>query len=756
MIRRRLVYGLLFLVCPILVMQACGPDFAPDVFVPSHRPTVPKNYAKGQLGVVQPGYFIADKVVAYRYLNGGTLNEDEQRQLAPVAAPGLDYDHMTEEELKAAQDEDKAPEAQDRWNTARRAFGPGSGVAQDKPDASPGTAGAWISRIVNCGDSAYDTAADILADRTAKWGKDSAALKDWIAAQDAVFSHCSGGGGMPAPAPANGPMLLKQDRAYQNAAAAFYSGEYTVARDAFLAIANDKASPWSKWGLYLAARCTVREAGRAIAPKDDWEQAQFDPAGMQAAKDMLLKAKASADPRVKHAAQAELNFVMIRLDPVKQAATLANVLAGPGHDPDFGQHLVDLRFLLDHGKYGDAPLIRWMTLTGSPLTYSMAPMPGKPLTAPSAESEWQKQPGLAGLVAALMTVKAGSPALLQAAAAVPESSPAYITVQFHRARLLAGANDLGSARDIATHALEITRKLDELAATNALLEVRMKTAPDLTSLLQDAPRTMLSPQSQSAADAGCSSWDGPKCKQKIPVMQFDEDAAALFNTRLPLSVWMDAATNEALPRHLRDTIALSAWLRALVLKRDAEAQALMPLLPSPVKASLAKSDDPTGYAATLVLLHSPGLRPFLDAGVQRAATYTEMDSYRDNLWCSTMEKALGADQGSVNAPMLPVSEPAFLTPEQQQEAKAEVAALDAHPVGVEWLGRRTIDYVKDHPNEPVAAESLALVVKLTRYECYRPSDYGKSPSSNISKEAFTLLHSRYPKSGWAAKTKYYF
>ena len=105
---------------------------------------------------------------------------------------------------------------------------------------------------------------------------------------------------------------------------------------------------------------------------------------------------------------------------------------------------------------------------------------------------------------------------------------------------------------------------------------------------------------------------------------------------------------------------------------------------------------------------------------------------------------------------LPISEPAFLTREQEQQAKDEVAALNAHPIGMEWLGRRTIDYVKAHPDEPVAAESLALVVKMTRYECYRTEDYGKSPSLNVSKEAFTLLHSRYPESDWPIRTKYEF
>jgi hypothetical protein len=754
--RRGLAYGLLFLLSPILVTQACGPDFAPDVFVPAHRPMVPKNFAKGELGVLQPGYFIAEKVVAFRYMNGGTLNEDEQRQLVPVAAPGIDYEHMTDEEANAAQQAEKSSPAQDRWNSARHAYGPGGGAAQDRPMPFAATPSAWTARIVNCGDSAFNTAADTLTDRTAKWGKDSAELKDWVAAQDAVFSHCNGDGGMPAAAAANAPLLLKQDRAYQNAAAIFYSGDYTAARDAFLAIAKDKASPWSRWGLYLAARSTVRQAAKTIEAKDDFSQAQFDTAGLQTAKQMLLEAAGSNDPHVKHAAQAELNFVMIRLDPTTQASTLAKQLAGPGHDTDFGQHLVDLRFLLDHGTSADAPLLRWMTLSGSPVAYSMPSAAGTPHVVPSAETEWHQHADLPHLVAALMNAKSGSSTLMQAAAAVPENSPAYITVQFHRARLLAAANDLQSSREITSHALEITRKRDEVAATNALLEVRMKTAPDFNSLLQDAPRTMISPQSQSAAEAGCADLDGTNCKIKIPVLQMNEDSARLFNTHLPLALWIDAAANEALPKHLRDTVALSAWLRALMLQRTTEAKALTPLLPARVQDSLAKSDDPTGYAATLVLLHSPGLRPFLDAGVQRAVTYSETDSYRNNLWCSTMEKAIPQMEGT-NAPMLPTSDPAFLTPEQRQQARTEVAALDAHPVGVEWLGRRTIDYVKDHPEEPVAAESLALVVKLTRYACFVPNEGGKSSaSSTISKEAFNLLHNRYPKSEWAVKTKYYY
>ena len=165
----------------------------------------------------------------------------------------------------------------------------------------------------------------------------------------------------------------------------------------------------------------------------------------------------------------------------------------------------------------------------------------------------------------------------------------------------------GPSKQCQRSLLEITRSRKEIASTNALLEVRMVTAPGLTQLLEDAPRIMLSPESLAAADAGCNSWEQARCNGKIPPAQFDNDAAELFNTWMPLSLWIDAAKQETLPEHLRGTLALSAWLRALILGRDADARALMAVLPAQIQTSLARSDDPTGFAATLVLLHSPGL-----------------------------------------------------------------------------------------------------------------------------------------------------
>ena len=96
----------------------------------------------------------------------------------------------------------------------------------------------------------------------------------------------------------------------------------------------------------------------------------------------------------------------------------------------------------------------------------------------------------------------------------------------------------------------------------------------------------------------------------------------------------------------------------------------------------------------------------------------------------------------------------FLTAEQRRQAETEATRLNTLPQGLVWVGRRVIAYVKAHPEDKDNAETLALVVRGTRFGC----DYnGKGqPQNLVSKEAFELLHQLYPKSEWAIKTKYYY
>ena len=83
---------------PLAVLVACGPDFEPEVFILAQHPADMARFAEGKLGVLQPGYGMADRVVAYRYLTGGRLGPKEQAAYAPPPDTTPSYSSMTPEQ----------------------------------------------------------------------------------------------------------------------------------------------------------------------------------------------------------------------------------------------------------------------------------------------------------------------------------------------------------------------------------------------------------------------------------------------------------------------------------------------------------------------------------------------------------------------------------------------------------------------------------------------------------------------------------
>jgi hypothetical protein len=234
-------------------------------------------------------------------------------------------------------------------------------------------------------------------------------------------------------------------------------------------------------------------------------------------------------------------------------------------------------------------------------------------------------------------------------------------------------------------------------------------------------------------------------------LQFDEDAPRVFNQRFPLALWVEAANSPVLPQQLRDGVALAAWVRAVGLDDAAIVKQIAPMLPKEIRAS---TGDSTGFPATLTMLRNPGLRPYLQQGVQRSLSYHQLDDYRDNWWCAKWSDG-EIEQNPANGNLLPrqAIQVGFLTQTEQSAAAKERDQLNTLPGGVVWLGRRAIAYVKEHPDDKDGAEALGLTVRATRYGCFLEKDGDKKA---VSKEAFTMLHRLYPKSDWAARTPYYY
>jgi hypothetical protein len=198
-----------------------------------------------------------------------------------------------------------------------------------------------------------------------------------------------------------------------------------------------------------------------------------------------------------------------------------------------------------------------------------------------------------------------------------------------------------------------------------------------------------------------------------------------------------------------------AWVRSILLKDDAQAARLYPLLPDQLKE---QTSGGTGFKSVVTLVRNPGLRPYLDPGVQRSYSYDFIESFADNWWCDDWRSSpYSTPAGNRSHAPQPTSV-AFLTQAQKQDAEREVKTISQEGIAEVHLGRQVVDYVKDHPQDPDSPESLFLVLRMMRYGCGRgegdrssASKQGENPEEGIRKEAARLLRQRYPASIWTKK-----
>jgi len=725
---------------------ACSFEWEPVVFV-SSTPDAPAAYAAGKLGLVRGNYELRHLVVAYRYLKGGTLSSDEQKIAALSTLGNPDYGS----DLNIPNGAGVEP-----WIEARgRAGSPPppimSTVRNYKQTQQINGRSIEISTMyLNCPENAFTTAVATFTDRMKQWGASSPQLANWVAGQDAVFSNCGDNlGAMPAAAPSDAPTLLKQDRAYQMAAAHFYRGEWEGARKGFDAIARDKSSPWQIWGEYLAARADVRQAYvEASLPTGDQYVSTFDPAPM---KDSLIRLEAvvqnATDPRVRHAAEMELEFVRIRVDSAAAVDAIARVMSSGKPDADFEQHLIDLHAIQRRNlSLGSSDLAQWI-----------AAMQKDPS---NAYARWKQQSSLPWLIAALSSATvddARAQELLAAAAKVNSASPGYTSVNYERALLLLRLNKPGEARDLLSKELPPLRKdSDRPSAANAYTALRMLTAQSLDAMLQDAPRTLADPNvdqaiTNTSTETCYGSSGSPICTPKSARQQIADDFAIFFNERFPMSLWVEAAKNHALaPESLRSELAMAAWTRASMLHDDASARALLPLLP---KALQTQAGDGTGFSAVFAMLHGPGLAPWITPGPQASANYDRLYGH-GAWWCAESEPGGEEYPYATGQIVWPLPDPLFLKPEEKAQGAIEAASLKKQPAASIQLSQQALAFAREHPDDPRVPEALAMSVRAMHYGCDSNNDDAVRKATG--KSVFDLLHHKYPQSEWTKKTPYYY
>lgn len=746
-----LAVGLIaFLLLAPATAIACGPFSLDTIFSFTVHPEYPlENFARGDIGLVQPSYARSYLYVAYRYLNGNSFTAAEQDALVELWHDRLDLRWEPAEEQSVK-----------RWLDARQKVLGGSEApkidvyrSREKPNE--------YETYLNCQKNSFETAADTLEARGKEWGIKSASLKIWIEAQDQVFANCSEGKHVPDPLPADADPSGRADRQYQIAAANFYAANLDQALAAFQAIAADRSSPWRASAPYLIARTFLRKASLG-------SDEQKVPS-LTAAEKQLNEIAGNEELKSSHEnARRLLNLVRLRLHPKDVVHELAVSLAGKNGDPNLKQDLWDYTVLLDQ-FVGDEPASSKTTaaeLGGDALTdWILTFQSETPESHAHAIDRWQTTSSLPWLIAAIAKIDSSNSSadtLKRAAAGISSDSPAFPAAVFHVARLNIAAGRFNEARATLDELLNKRPSHFNASTLNSLRHQRMLVANNLDEFLTYAQRV---PAALSWNDDGREiPADPSEVSENMKPMQgrplFDADAAKIVNEKMPVSLLKQAAVSKVLPEHLRRDVAQAAWLRAVILRDDVTASELEPTLKSlvpemsPLLANFLAARDPEAkqFAAIYAWLKFPGMEPIVDAGIGRSIPLGEQDSYRDNWWCSAAFTAnpSDAEEGAKKHTAIEEMSPAFLTKAQRANAGKEYAMISSLGAGPNYISRAVVEWATSHPADARVPEALHLAVNTTRHGCT------DKETGRWSKAAYDFLHRRYPNSVWAKRTPYWF
>jgi len=718
------------------LLLACGPFFSDLVTVRHSKPADPAGYARGELGVVKPTFERRYLAQAYRTLGG----------LPPLATVLPAQPSYT----APAQFTDSFAE----WMAIQKRELPAATAATLKPVSSTRIA-ADYSSFDNCLESAFAAAAAAFKERAAHYGARHPLLTDWVAGQAAVFQNCGSTTlVLPAPITVDDPRL-RADRDYQTAAAYFYATQYDEAAGRFRAIAGNAASPWRPFGRYLAARALIRSVTvPAMPPKDAAQR-------IAAAERDLQATLADKDATTLHAsARGLLGFAAARGRPLERLHELAGrISSAPGVAP---QDLVDYTWLMDlalgENTAGTSPFDLAAVTKGDDLTDWIVATQKRRVRA---VERWQQTRSERWLVAAMWTAAESDPAtaaLLDAAAQVPRTSPAFATVAFLRVRLLIRRNDPTAARAVLAALPDAAGQGVDVETFNLLQAARFTVATSLDELLTAAPRTVV-------AAVGPDPPDEPL---KYTKATWDDDVAAVFNSRMALDRLVDAAESTRLPTRLRHRVAQAAFTRAVLLARPqagiraARVMAALETAPSEaaLRADLRRYIAATDEAArtrigVLTLLGTSGLsinvggRDDDDSYAHDMPALEFGHTFPHNWWCKV------EDSPGQGAATLIVSGgvpfPAFITDDERRATATELEALKATGTAREYLAAAAIDWARQRRTDPEAAQALALAIEGWRWSsCY------DNRKSDLPRRAFALLHRQFPNSDWAKQTKYWY
>ena len=763
-----------------------------DDYVSRYRTDIALDrYQAGQLGVVLPTYIRSNLYTAWRAVMLGTPGLAS----LPNRAGGL---AMLERGRKGGWlDQGTGRAAYDGWRTAVR-----DALQREMEPARD--ADKLVDSYLNCPVASYVFAASTLGTLAARADATPERLGAWVANQRQVFKACGDDPDVagyfyqrsktppaaPAPPAASEPPQWRQVFDYQLASFAFYGEDYARSTALFDRIGATDGHPQRTWGDYLALRSQARAALFIPGTQDQQWKARAARAqeGPEAAAARLLeqqKKLAAIEARIARivanpalAARHEDSRAIGRsmqanLTPAARFAQLGQLLDDPRTDPYLDDRLGD-----------------WLTLADRLLD---APQPGQPDPRPAmraatgfldwvqtiqqcqqyqatrscaveqghALEQWQRyaKEGHAAqsrvwLLAAAMLAQVMPPALEQACLKVAPGAPEYLTVRQALARHYRLAQQFDKARSLAD--AELTGKLLAASGSNAARNLYLQERFAVAATPADAARYLLRRRA-NATDYDTGEAAAVTADVPAPPEEIAADGQRWINSGLSAANLQALGADQNLPPAVRAHLGIAAWMRfdllgqygaavktAQQVERDAAGLAPVMRQYRTLKSDAERHHWMLVNAVKYALTPMPGAWRLPDAYAQLPA-----DEATASMWCKMPSAAGQPYQENTEVELAPPA-PAPGDAADIARRDQELARLGALKTATGYLGEHVLQRVASTPNDPDLPWLLHVVVRSTRGGCL------DADAKALSKQAFTVLHQRYGKTGWAKNTPYFY
>ncbi len=724
---------------------SCGPFFLEARFTEVASDEI----IRGNVGVIHASYKSYYLVPAYRYLEGLGMSPKEQQ--AMLSGDGGEADSGGENWFN-------------KWAALRNTI-----IKTGKPLQERSYYWDGIHRYevkeghdayLNCHADAFQSAFNTLNDRIQKFGKDSAEVAEWTRGQDTVFSNCSRGHHIPGPADKGMNKLIQYDRDYQVAAAHFYAGDFIQAGELFGKIAQERSSPWSGLANYLAARAFVREATVNAESRTVNIKAM---ARAEAILQSIVKDKTLAQY---HAPAMDLfGYAKAMSNPVDYIHEIALSLTQKEPGKDIFKYWREFSYML---RKADAKTRDTAKGKDDITDWVLTVQDQGPQSLEHALGKWRATSKVSWLVAAISKIgleHPDMPSLMSAAGKIKSGSPAYPAAQYHVIRLLVESGKSNDTR----------KKLDSLYANkktgfspadgNLLGALRFRISHDMEEFVKYAQRTpvCIGDNMQGCTESRQSEDASKYAKRKY----VDEDGATVINEYMPLALLRKLSENKALAEETRRDVAAAVFARAVIIGNDTVANDTVPLLsrfyPEAKKLlsdlAAAKSDEERHFLSAYLMLQYPAMKPYVTSNIGRDLPDNKIDNYRRNWWCSLKKGRAPLEYSPVDPGVRSGTKPSgkrknryplFLKKDDIEQTERELKDLMKTASGPVYLIDAVVKWATTNSGDPRIPHALHLAVRSSRYGCTDQDTTG------YSKQAFKLLHGRYPNNKWAKQTPYYY